>query len=75
MNLRDASRRIDLYNKQTELANQAMDILYSEYSTSGKDFEEVLRMERRLLKYSLELEKALADKQAAMAFITYLMGE
>jgi len=74
-NYLDASRRIDLYNKQTQLANQAMDILYSEYSTSGKDFEEVLRMERRLLKYSLELEKALADKQAAMAFITYLMGE
>jgi hypothetical protein len=74
-NYLDASRRIDLYKKQTQLANQAMDILYTEYSTSGKEFEEVLRIERRLLKYSMELEKALADKQAAMAFITYLMGE
>jgi len=71
----DASRRIDLYVKQTGLANGAMEILHSEYATSGKDFEEVLRMEKRLLKYALEQEKAITDKQAAIAFITYLMGE
>jgi hypothetical protein len=32
-------------------------------------------MERRLLKYALELEKARADKNAAAAFINYLMGK
>jgi cobalt-zinc-cadmium efflux system outer membrane protein len=33
-----------------------------------------LRMERRLLSYALELQKAYADKQASIAFINYLMG-
>jgi hypothetical protein len=32
-------------------------------------------MERKLLNYGLELEKARADKQAARSFIHYLMGK
>ncbi len=71
----DANRRITLFKKQSDLASKATRILESEYSFSGKNFEEVLRMERSLLKYSLELEKARADKQAAIAFINYLMGK
>jgi hypothetical protein len=70
----DAGRRITLFEKQSGLASKAIRILESEYSSNGKNFEEILRMERNLLKYSLELEKARADKQAATAFIDYLMG-
>ena len=40
-----------------------------------KNFEEILRMERKVLKFNLELEKARADKQAAISFINYLMGK
>ncbi len=69
----DASRRINLYKKQTDLATKSMSILESEYSTDGKNFEEILRMERKLLKYALELQKAISDKEAAKAFIDYLM--
>ncbi len=32
-------------------------------------------MERKVLKYGLELEKARSDKQAAISFINYLMGQ
>jgi hypothetical protein len=32
-------------------------------------------MERKVLKYSLELDKARADKNAATAFVNYLMGK
>ncbi len=71
----DANRRITLYEKQSELASKAIRILESEYSSNGKNFEEILRMERNLLKYSLEIEKARADKQAAIAFFNYLMGK
>ena len=46
-----------------------MNILQTEYETSGKNFEELLRMELQLLKYKLELEKARSDKDAAIAFI------
>jgi len=70
----DAIRRMDLFQKQLQLAEKAIRILETEYATTGRSFEEILRMERRVLKYSLEFEKAKADKQASIAFINYLMG-
>jgi outer membrane protein TolC len=71
----DAGRRIPLYEAQSDRAEKSMNILESEYATEGKNFEEILRMERQLLKYRLELEKARADQNAAVAFIHYLMGK
>jgi len=71
----DAKRRITLYQHLSILARQAMDILITGYATAGKDFEEILRMERMILKYALELEKARADQNTAVAFLQYLMGE
>ncbi|MGD9993675.1 MAG: TolC family protein [Salinivirgaceae bacterium] len=70
----DADRRISLFNSQLNLAQKSLKMLETDYSTGNKNFEEVLRMERRLLKYNLELEKSRADKQAAISFINYLMG-
>ncbi len=72
---RDANRRIMLYNRQLELANISLKLLETDYSTGNKNFEEILRMDRKVLKYNLELEKAKADKQASISFITYLMGK
>ena len=71
----DAERRIHLNDQQMELAEKALRLLESEYATANSNFEEILRMERRFLKYQLEFEKALADKQAAIAFIEFLMGK
>nr|MDA3954912.1 TolC family protein [Bacteroidales bacterium] len=70
----DADRRISLFNSQLNLAQKSLRMLETDYSTGNKNFEEVLRMERRLLKYNLELEKSRTDKQAAISFINYLMG-
>ena len=72
--LQDADRRIKLYHKQQDLATRSINLLEVEYTTADINFEEVLRMERKQLYYSLELEKARADKQAAVSFINYLMG-
>ncbi|MBS2212660.1 TolC family protein [Carboxylicivirga mesophila] len=72
---RDAHRRIDLFERQLRIARISLKLLETEYAYANKNFEEILRMERRLLKYNLELEKARADKQAAIAFIHYLMGK
>ncbi len=71
----DANRRIILFKKQSKLAKRAIKLLENEYANSGKNFEEILRMDKSVLKYSLALEKAKADKQAAIAFINYLMGK
>jgi cobalt-zinc-cadmium efflux system outer membrane protein len=71
----DAKRRVILNEKQADLARKSLKLLETEYITSSKNFEEILRMERKLLLYQLELEKARADKQAAISFISYLMGK
>lgn len=71
----DANRRIPLYELQSERASKVIRLLQSKYANEGADFEEILRMERQLLKYRLELEKARSDKSAAQAFVHYLMGK
>jgi len=73
--LEDAKRRITLNEHQADLAQKSLKLLETEYTTDSKNFEEILRMDRKLLKYELELEKARADKQAALSFIDYLMGK
>jgi len=71
----DAQRRVALYTYLTRLANQSLDILLVEFTTMGKDFEEVLRMDRQKLTYELEIEKARADQNTSVAFITYITGK
>jgi len=71
---RDADRRIVLFKKQLQYARKILNILELEYSSSEKNFEELLRMEREILKYSLELDRAKTDKQTSIAFIHYMMG-
>lgn len=72
---KDADRRIKLYIKQLDLAKKSLKVLETDYSTGSKNFEEILRMERKVLQYGLELERARTDKQAAIAYIEYLMGK
>lgn len=71
----DAQRRVKLYNELKGYAKQALDILIAEYTSTETNFEEVIRMDRQLLKYELELEKARADQNSAVAYINYLMGK
>ncbi len=70
----DSNRRILLNEKQIEISKKVLDVLITSYSTDSKDFEEVLRIERQLLKYELEHQKALTDKNSAIAFVEYLIG-
>jgi len=71
----DADRRITLYLSQRDLASSAVKLLETEYTTGNESFEEILRMERKLLIYGLELERARADKQASISFINYIRGK
>jgi outer membrane protein TolC len=71
----DAQRRVVLFQHLSTLAKQSLDILLTEYTSDGTDFEEMLRMDRKLLKYELELEKARADQNTSIAFITYLTAK
>ena len=71
----DAVRRVALYSNLNEYARQGLDLLVAEYSSAETNFEEVIRMDRKLLKYELELEKARADQNTSVAYINLLMGK
>lgn len=70
----DADRRISLYESQTEIAKKTIRLLESEYAVNSVGFEEVLRMERKVLNYNLSFEKAKSDKEKAKAKIYFLTG-
>lgn len=72
---RKSKRNTILYNEQTELAQQALGIMTTSYTTGELDFEELLRMERKLLEYQLKLVQAQAERNNALANIKRLTGE
>ena len=66
---------IDLYQEQILETGQTLNLLFSAYGNSGKDFEEVLRMQQQLLKY--EKMKAMAETQyqTALAKLNYITAK
>jgi len=69
---RRAKRQIALYREQIDLAERALDLLVTVYSTDNKDFEELLRMERQILDDQLAILKAQKEGNVAAAFIESL---
>ncbi|NOZ35489.1 MAG: TolC family protein [Chlorobi bacterium] len=72
---KDAERRTKLYVYQTDIAKKTIRLLENEYAVSSVGFEEVLRMERKVLNYNLALEKAKSDREKAKSKIYYLTGK
>lgn len=68
----DANRRIQLYNSQNLKAKQALEIIVSSYTNSGKDFEEILRIQRMMLGYDLKIIQAIRDNNISVAKIESL---
>lgn len=72
----DARRRFELYDQtQIQRVDQALTIMTQQYATDSSNFEEILRMQRKLLDYQLSRVQALADKHIAQAYIDYLTGK
>lgn len=71
----NAQREIALYTRLFNLAKDARELLLSAFSTSGTDFEEVLRMQEQELKYAIKLEDARAMLNTTVAYINYLTGK
>lgn len=71
----DAERRYELYDvKQIQRVNQALAIMMQSYASDSSDFEEILRMQRKLLDYQLSRIQALTDLHKSEAYIKYLTG-
>jgi outer membrane protein, heavy metal efflux system len=71
----NARLKIDLYRKQIEQGKQALDLLIRSFSTAGEDFEEVLRMQRQILNYELQLVRSYVQNNIAVAEFERLVSE
>ena len=64
-----------LYEQQVQTSQQSLNLLYASYGNSGKEFEEVLRMQQQLLKYRKMSATALTQYQVAVAKINYITSK
>ncbi len=73
--LRDAKRGLVLYNDITSLTQKSFDILLVQYSSSGADFDAIIRLHRQLLDYRLNMIEAKVDQLTAIAGFQKLLAK
>ncbi|MBC8265811.1 MAG: TolC family protein [Flavobacteriales bacterium] len=73
--LKKEQELIKLHQKQIIKTQQIISLLLTEYSNSGKDFEEVLRMQQQLLKYKISEVNAVNNYLIAFAKLDYLTSK
>jgi outer membrane protein TolC len=61
-----------LYKEQIQQSQQSLNLLFSAYGNSGKDFENVLQMQQQILKYQKMSATALAEYHIAESELNYL---
>ena len=66
---------LSLYEKQIQTSQQSLNLLFTSYGNSGKEFEEVLRMQQQLLKYEKMKATAEVQFQIALAKLNYLTAK
>ncbi|MBP1665632.1 MAG: TolC family protein [Bacteroidetes bacterium] len=73
-NIDDAERRITLYKEQEVLSRKTAVLLLSAFTTSGTAFEEVIRMQGKVLDYGFKHIEAITDYNTACALAEKLMN-
>ena len=68
----DAQRRIKLYENQTQLAQQSLNILIKNFSVSGSGLTEIMGLRRQVLDYQFKKVEAITDFNTAIAWIKRL---
>lgn len=63
---------IEQYNKQWQTSRQTLNLLFAAYSNSGKDFEEVLRIQQKILQYKKMIASAITQSRIYEAELDYL---
>lgn len=64
-----AQLKMDLYKKQIKTTTAAIDFLTGAYSVDGRNFEELLQMEKELIDYDLLILKAIVDSHRARVLV------
>lgn len=73
--IRQQTDLISLFDEQIMESEQALNLLFTAYGNSGKDFEEVLRMQQQLLKYTKLKISALTQYEIALAKFNYITAK
>jgi hypothetical protein len=68
-------RLLELYREQVQTTEQSLNLLFSSYSNSGQDFEEVLTMQQKLLQYEKLMAQAVAKYHTAVARLDYITAK
>ncbi|MBX3045214.1 MAG: TolC family protein [Candidatus Kapabacteria bacterium] len=66
---------LSLYEQQIQTSQQSLNLLFTSYGNSGKEFEEVLRMQQQLLKYQKMKATALTEYYTALAELDYITAK
>ena len=64
-----AQLKINLYERQIEITQAAINILETNYSAKGNNFDELLRLEKELIDYDLKILKAIVQSHFAKSSI------
>ena len=72
--LGDASRKIILYKKQTELAKTTYNLIVQEFVAGKSDLTNVIQVQRQLLNYQLKASEAVANYNTMVASIQKLIS-
>ena len=73
--IRQQTDLISLFDQQISESEQVLNLLFTSYGNSGKDFEEVLRMQQQLLKYDRLKITALSQYRIAQAKLNYITAK
>ena len=73
-NYDNAILRVELNNQQIKTTKMTYDILLSQYSSTGKGFDELLQIQNQLTNYNLELRKEKLNIRIAQANIEKITG-
>lgn len=66
---------ISLYEQQIKTSQQSLNLLFTSYGNSGKEFEDVLGMQQQLLKYQKMSSTALSQYYIAVEKINYITSK
>lgn len=72
--LDDASRKIELYKKQTTIAQTTYNLIIKEFVAGKSDLSNVIQVQRQLLDYQLKQAEAIANYNTMVASIQKLLS-
>ena len=62
----------DLAQKQIEISNSAYDILLADYSSKGRRFDELMKLQSDMNRYEIEILKAVVQTHLSKFRIDHL---